>query len=315
MMTKVCRVPDVTHDEWLEYRRTGIGGSDASTIVGLNPYSSLYYLYCDKLGQMPPKETSEAMRIGHDLEQYVADRWMEATGKRCQRNNYMWRSTEHPWMLADIDREIVGENAGLECKTTSVYSRYDFDSGEVPPTYYVQCMHYMAVMGFERMYLAVLVLGKGFYHYTIDRDEGEISALVDKERIFWEENVLPQHPPELDGSGADMTALRQQYKTEGQDLPVLDLMGSAHTDLAYRAAAKQQIKELQAQVDACEARIMAQMCDYPLARTDRWAVSWKTQARTTVDTAKLKRLHPDIYAECTKHTSARVFRVKEYKED
>ena len=146
MRERVVKVTDIPREEWLQYRRTGIGGSDSSTIVGLNPYSSLFYLYNDKLGLLPEKNDTEAMRQGRDLEQYVADRWMERTGKRCKRNNYMWRSTEHPCMLADIDREVVGENAGLECKTTSVYNHSDFQNGEIPPTYYVHCMHYMAVI-------------------------------------------------------------------------------------------------------------------------------------------------------------------------
>ena len=50
--TKVARVPDISHEEWLDLRRTGIGGSDAATIVGLNPYSSRYSLYLDKIGEV-----------------------------------------------------------------------------------------------------------------------------------------------------------------------------------------------------------------------------------------------------------------------
>ena len=46
----VVNVTTITREEWLEYRRSGIGGSDASTIVGLNPFSSPYYLFCDKMG-------------------------------------------------------------------------------------------------------------------------------------------------------------------------------------------------------------------------------------------------------------------------
>ena len=195
---KVVCVKDITHDEWLALRRTGIGGSDAATVVGLNPYSSPYYLFCDKRGELAEKEDTEAMRQGRDLEQYVADRWMERTGKKCKRNNYMWRSTKWPFMLADIDREVVGENAGLECKTTSVYNNNDFENGNIQDSYYVQCQHYMAVMGYDRMYLAVLVLNKGFYTYVIERDEEDISHLaqgpkatsgthckVDKLRILW----------------------------------------------------------------------------------------------------------------------------------
>ena len=114
--SKICHVSSITHEQWLDYRRTGIGGSDAATVVGLNPYSSLYTLYNDKLGLIPAKEDNEVMRQGRDLEDYVSRRWMEATGKKVRRNCYMWRSNEHPFMLADIDREVVGENAGLSAR-------------------------------------------------------------------------------------------------------------------------------------------------------------------------------------------------------
>ena len=310
----MCRVPDVTHDQWLEFRRTGIGGSDASTIVGLNPYSSRYYLYNDKLGLLAPKEDSEAMRQGRDLEQYVADRWMEATGKRCQRNNYMWRSVEHPFMLADIDREVVGENAGLECKTTSVYNRHDFESGEVPLTYYVQCQHYMAVMGFDRMYLAVLVLNRGFYHYVIERDEEEIAALVEAERSFWEDCILPQEPPELDGSNATHEALRQRYPAE-EDGAWVYLDASADHLLGALEGVQREIKALKESEETLKAGLMAALGECASGETERWAISWKTQTRTGIDRKKLMDEYPEAYAACATTSSARVLRTKKKKEN
>lgn len=78
------------HSEWLMHRKNAVGGSDASTVVGLNPYSSVYELWADKLGRIPPKEENEAMRIGHDLEEYVAKRFTEATGKRFANGAVKW---------------------------------------------------------------------------------------------------------------------------------------------------------------------------------------------------------------------------------
>lgn len=193
--------------EWLEQRRNGIGGSDAAVIVGLNPYRSRLELYADKLGLMPEREDSEAMRIGRDLEAYVADRWAEATGKKYRRTNFMYCHDRYDFIRANVDREVIGEKAGLECKTTSVYNKSDFENGEIPLTYYCQCQHYMAVMGYDRMYLAVLALGKAFYHFVIDRSEEEINALLENEVEFWKQHVENGIPPEPDGqrerSGCD----------------------------------------------------------------------------------------------------------------
>ena len=108
--------------EWLALRKTGIGGSDAGTVCGLNPYSSPMKLFCDKTSEDIQELDNEAVRQGHDLEEYVARRFMEATGLKVRRSNYMYRSVEYPFMIADVDRLVIGEDAGLECKTASAYN-------------------------------------------------------------------------------------------------------------------------------------------------------------------------------------------------
>ena len=308
----VVNVTTITHEEWLRYRQSGIGGSDSSTIVGLNPYNSQYRLYLDKQGEIESKADNEAMRQGRDFEQYVADRWMEATGKKCHKNNFMWRSKKWPHMLADIDREVNGENAGLECKTTSVYNKADLAGGEVPTTYYVQCQHYMAVLGFDRMYLAVLVLNKGFYHFVIERDEAEIEALAKAEAEFWAK-VQSRTPPEVDGSDATMDALREKYPNGREDLPVMELPKSCADDLEALAGIQADLKIMKESEIAVKARIMEKMGEHPLAIAGSFDVSWKNQSTKRVDTAKLKKLHPDVYAECLNETTSRVFRFKQKK--
>ena len=313
MRRRVCRVTDITHDQWLEYRRTGIGGSDAATVVGLNPYSSLYTLYNDKLGLIPAKEDNEAMRQGRDFEDYVARRWMEATGKKVRRNCYMWRSDEHPFMLADIDREVVGENAGLECKTTSAYNKADLEGGEVPLTYYVQCQHYMAVMGFDRMYLAVLVLGVGFYHFIIDRDDGEIAALIEQEQAFWH-LVETKTPPPVDGSDSTADTLAALYPTETVCGRVA-LSGACAALLADIEAMKTEQDALGKSISKAKAQIQLEIGDAEGGQCDGWRVSWKAQNRTTVDGAALKRDYPEIYQKYSKTATSRVFRLTKVKED
>ena len=100
--------------------------------------------------------------------------------------------------MANIDRWIDKGNIGLECKTTSSLNLKRFKNGEYPNSYYVQCMHYMAVTGAKKWYLAALVLNKGFYVYEIERDEQEINSLMDAEQEF--SNYLKNAPPPVDGS-------------------------------------------------------------------------------------------------------------------
>lgn len=311
--SKICHVPSITHEQWLDYRRTGIGGSDSATVVGLNPYSSLYTLYNDKLGLIPAKEDNEAMRQGRDFEDYVARRWMEATGKKVRRNCYMWRSDEHPFMLADIDREVVGENAGLECKTTSAYSKADLEGGEVPLTYYVQCQHYMAVMGFDRMYLAVLVLGAGFYHFIIDRDDGEIAALIEQEQAFWH-LVETKTPPPVDGSDSTMATLAAIYPTETVAGRV-QLTGKAAALIGDIEDMKAEQDALKESIKRAKAAIIQEIGDAEGGQCDGWRVSWNAQTRNSIDGAALKRDYPEIYQKYSKQTTSRFFRLTKVKED
>ena len=152
---------NMPREEWLQLRKSGIGGSDAGAICGLNPYASPMSVYRDKTTEDLSDMDSETMRQGRDLEDYVARRFMEATGLKVRRSNMMYRSEEHPFMIADVDRLIVGEDAGLECKTASAYNADKWKDGEVPLHYLMQCCHYMAVTGRSAWYIAVLIYGLG----------------------------------------------------------------------------------------------------------------------------------------------------------
>ncbi|MBQ1944729.1 MAG: YqaJ viral recombinase family protein, partial [Ruminococcus sp.] len=108
MITKIS-TKGMSHDQWLEARRKSIGGSDAGAICGMNPYSSAYTVYADKLMLIPPAEDNEAMRQGRDLEEYVARRFCEEKGKRVKRDHSIIYNTDFPYSHADVDRLVVGE--------------------------------------------------------------------------------------------------------------------------------------------------------------------------------------------------------------
>lgn len=161
-MKKSINIKNLTREEWLAERQKGIGGSDAAAVAGLNPWKSAAAVYFEKIGEAPAETvTSERLRVGHDLEDYVAKRFAEATGKKIRRNNYMLHQDEHSFILGDIDREIVGENAILECKTTNSYALKDWKD-EPPLHYQIQCMHYMLVTGAEVCYIACLIGNEAF---------------------------------------------------------------------------------------------------------------------------------------------------------
>ncbi|MBQ2486745.1 MAG: YqaJ viral recombinase family protein, partial [Ruminococcus sp.] len=187
MITKIC-TSDMTHEAWLAKRRESIGGSDAGALLGLNKYKSPYALWAEKTGKVVPEDISdkEAVRLGHDLEDYVAKRFAEATGKKVRRENHFIFNDLYPFAHALPDRMIVGESAGLECKTTSSWEIIaQCREGKYPDQWYAQVMHYMMVTGAKKWYLAVLCFGHGFYWFEIERSDNEIKALAEAESLFW----------------------------------------------------------------------------------------------------------------------------------
>lgn len=199
-MRKLISTNGLSHEEWLKYRKLGIGGSDAGAICGLNPYASPMSVYFDKTREDITEFDNESMRQGRDLEEYVARRFMEETGLKVRRSNAIYQNEEYPFMLANVDRLVVGSNVGLECKTASAYSADKWNGDQVPLHYEIQCHHYMAVTGAAAWYLAVVILGKEFKFVKIERDEELIQNLIAVEKDFWNAHVVKKIMPEPDGS-------------------------------------------------------------------------------------------------------------------
>lgn len=291
-----------------------IGGSDAGAIFGLNPWKSKYKLWCEKTGKISSEvPDNDAMMTGRDLEQYVAERFERETGKKVRRDNYRYTLQEYPFMVGHIDRSVVSENAILECKTANSYQDADYQAGKFPDHYYVQCQHYMAVTGCDRVYLGILCFPH-FYWTYYDRDDGEIAAILDAEKAFWE-LVENNTPPDADGSDSTSEALSEQYREAYPD-EVIHLSNSSGADasLMMIEEVKQQIKDLKLIQTEHENKLKAMLGNCEQGYTDEWTISWKEQSRKTLDTILLKKDHPDIYQEYLKESTSRVLRIRKKKE-
>ena len=309
-MKKLVNTLNLSHEEWLEWRKKGIGGSDASSVVGLNPWRSAVAVYLDKLGELEPLEDSEKMRVGRDLEDYVARRFEGATGKKVRRNNFMMVHDDQEFMVANIDREIVGENALLECKTTGSYGKKDWENGAIPAHYEIQCHHYMAVTGAERCYIAVLIGNEDFKWQVIERDEETIQALIQIEHDFWHNYVLAKEPPPPDGTEQYDEILAFKYaKSINQEIPLE--RSNIDQDIERINTIKTLTKELEAEKKLLEQTIKKDMAENEKAVTQNYFITWKPQTTRRIDTKRLKEEDPDLYEKYSKITTSRVLRIKE----
>lgn len=306
----ITKVKTASHEEWKALRSNYIGGSDAAAVVGLNPFSSRYSLWAEKTGRIPGFEGNLATEVGTFLEEFVAQKFAAETGKKVRRDNQSFLNSDYPWAIANIDRDIVGEDAGLEIKTTSELNLKKFKGGEYPANYYAQMVHYMAITGKKRWYLAVLIGNREFKWFTLERDEDEIAALMEAERDFWR-LVETDTQPEPDGTQATGEAIKALYPESRDDSVDLFIY---RAELARYLSLTKQIKELEAFRDESANTVKAFLGDAERGECEGFKASWKTQTRRTFDSKAFMADHPEMdFSGYYKESSTRVFRVTEQK--
>lgn len=306
-MKKLVSTVNLDKAEWLKYRKQGIGGSDAGAICGLNPYRTAMQVYYDKTTDEIGEIDNEAMRQGREFEDYVARRFMEATGKKVRRANYMFQDEENPFMLADVDRMLVGENAGLECKTASPFMAEKWKDGKIPMSYQIQCHHYMSVCNAEAWYIAVLIYGREFKYYKIERDEQVIADLIQIEKDFWKNHVEKRILPEPDGSKLSDSVIAEYFKdTVAETIPL--------TGFDEKLKRRQELVEVMARMDTEKKQIEQELKVYlgeaEQAENENFRVMWKNVCSERLDEKRLKEEQPEIYEAYRKFINSRRFSVK-----
>ena len=310
-MFKKISTAGLSKEDWRILRQGGIGGSDAGAVCGVNPYISPLDVYKSKTEELQEEEEEkEAIRVGHDLEEYVAKRFSEATGLKVRKSNYMYQSVEHPFMIADVDRLIVGEDAGLECKTVNAYGESNWKDGMIPLHYLMQCYHYMAVTGKHTWYIAALIMGRDFVYYRIDWDDEVIDKLKDIEREFWFENVSKRILPDPDGTEAYTKALNEYFKYSSNET-VLQLSEEIQEKIFERQSIVEQINVLNAEKEKIDQQIKLAMGTAETAETGNHIISWKTIDSKRINSSKLKKERPDIYDKYSYNLNSRRFEIRE----
>ena len=160
----VVETDSLSREEWLNYRRQGIGGSDVAAILGVSPFRTARDIYYDKLGVEAVLDDDNwvALEMGNLLEDLVGRIFAKKTGLKIFRMKKMFRSPEHPFMLADVDFFVLmpdGSIAILEIKTTNYNAKDNWwcNGSETVPIYYeLQGRHYMSVMDVDRVFFCCL---------------------------------------------------------------------------------------------------------------------------------------------------------------
>lgn len=306
-MKKLVSTRNLATEEWLKYRKQGIGGSDAGAVCGLNPYCSAMAVYLDKTSDEIEMTDNEAMRQGREFEEYVARRFMEASGKKVRRANAMFCHEKYPFIIADVDRMIVGENAGLECKTASPFMADKWKDDQIPIHYQLQCHHYMAVCNADCWYIAVLIYGREFKFYKIERDEEIIRNLIQIECDFWEDHVQKRILPDPDGSKTADSVIAEYYS---QSVPQSVPLTGFDEKLRRRQEILALIDRMDMEKKQIEQELKLYLGEAEIAENEHYRVSWKSVSSNRLDEKRLKEEQPEIYKKYRKETVSRRFMIK-----
>lgn len=306
-MKKLVSTLGLSREEWLKYRKRGIGGSDAGAVCGLNPYRTAIQVYYDKTSDEIETFDNEAMRQGREFEEYVAKRFCEATGKKVRKANAMYYDEEIPFMLSDVDRMVVGEKAGLECKTASPYMADLWKDGNIPVSYQIQCYHYMSVCNADAWYIAVLIYGKEFKYYRIERDEEVIENLIRIEREFWNDHVVKRALPDPDGSKTADAVIAECFKVSRSITIPLTGFDDRLKRREELLSVMDRMEQEKRQIDQ---ELKLYLGDAEIAENEHYRVSWKNVRRSDLDEKRLKEEEPEIYEKYRRESTSRRFTVK-----
>lgn len=298
---RLVKTNDLSREQWLDVRRGGIGSSDAAAAVGLNPYKSQLELWLEKTGRdagMPkpdPDDDESVLFWGNLLEPIVATRYSLRTGNKVRRVRAVLQHPDHHFMLANIDREVVGQISVqiLECKTAGINGARLWKDG-VPEYVQVQVMHQLAVTGKQAADVAVLLGGQKLEIYRIERDEAMIANLITLETQFWQ-MVESDTPPDPDGSDSAARAL--QYLYPHSDEQVTDFRDNPELETCFADLVA--VRERMAELDEVEAKLRQQlqqsMGTSGKATFSQGEVTWrKTRDATVLDTGRLLKDQPDL---------------------
>lgn len=320
-------IQDKEPEKWLELRTTGIGGSDAGAILGMNKYSSPLTVYLSKKNVEGFKGNA-ATEWGHILEDPIRQKAAEELGIEIETVPGMYTSLEIPYMNANLDGLCYAENqikiggetveglGGFEIKTSS--SGEGFGSDEIPDSYYCQVQHYMAVTGLAWFILTAFFMNtKRAKHYIIKRNDDFIyTQLIPAEKNFWENFVLVNNPPEPVGLDSE-----SEYVANLGIADTVELDEETENLIAERMKIQKQIEDLEQKEHSLKDSILIHLS--ALSQSDsntaekvygdgkRYKLSYNLQKKVFVDTEALKKL--GLFDEYKKELSYRILKISEKK--
>lgn len=188
----------LTREQWLDERRSGIGGSDAAVVLGISPWKTRYQLFLEKRGELPQQPDTWLLRWGRAMEPELRQHYSNLTGREVFLAKGVVRHPVFPWMLCTPDGGIGSGSNGrlLEIKISRSADGWgEPGTDDIHPTYLPQTQHNMMVTGYPVCDVLFAVYGREPVLYEVPADPEIHGMLHEAERTFWEcvvDGVAPE---------------------------------------------------------------------------------------------------------------------------
>ena len=306
---RLINTKDLSREDWLQFRKQGIGSSDAAAACGIHPYLSMLELWMIKTGRMSSDidesiEGYSPLYWGNTLEPMVAKYYQEHTGNKVRRVNAI---LQHPdsnnhFMLANLDYAITGSDEVqiLECKTAGEHGAKLWKHG-VPLYVTCQVQHQLAVTGKTAAHICVLLCGHEAKIYKVERDERLIESIMEHERLFWQ-YVETDTPPTPDHSESAARALKLLYPTPKPSSKV-DLRDDDGANKLFEQllSYRDYMQELEQRHDQVKHQLQTLIADNEVAVFEKGAISWKRSKDSVgLDSKAVIKAYPELLAKFSK---------------
>jgi putative phage-type endonuclease len=293
--------------EWHEIRRTGIGGSDASSALGMSKYKTMYQLWDEKRNGCLPMEDNNYMLWGRILEPVIRQQYSDRTGSTVRVLGGVLRDEKHSFMLANPDG-ITDNRILVEIKTARTSDGWGEEgSDEIPQNYLLQVQHYLVITKLDVAHVAVLIGGSDFRIYEIPADKELQEMLIDGENNFWEMVISGKAPPLVNSADLSLSYGQSVENSIYASDEIIDAVATLKVITEQR-------KILDDKEEALRIAIQSHMkeSDTLLHKTGEILATWKsTKPRTSFDSSFFNKQHPELYKQLLKIGNAsRRFNLK-----
>src|SRR3990167_3071530 len=296
--------------EQIKERTNYIGGTDCAAVLGLSRWRSPIEIWAEKTGLLESEDKGDnlAIEVGTELEDLVCRLFCKRTGKKVRRENQTIFHPRYPFIAANIDRSVMGEDAILEAKTAGAWKAREWMGEEIPQEYILQVLHQLAVTGKEIGYIACLIGGnQEFVWKEIPRDQEIISQIITKEIAFWKGFVEPKIMPAA--TKLDSGILSKLFPGQIDDDDPIALDDDAMKIIESLEAMEADISTLEGVIEKEKNSLKTMLKDKNIGLVGQYKISWKRQISRRLDTKTLRQEKPEIFDAYTKPSESRVFRI------